>query len=164
MCDKSEGNSFSIDSGLKMLSKKDHTILSILQKNARTPISEISRNVNLSENGVRYRLEKLEKEGYIKTYTVLLNTKKFGKNIFAIFNLEIEPKDIQKSTKKLIKIDQFIKIYQTTGRYSIKALGFFSNQEELSNFLDDLLIDNSSIKSYNIDIITKNIKDDIYQI
>lgn len=75
-----------------MVSKVDNKILEILQQDVRTPISKIAKEVGLSENGVRYRLEKLEKEGYIKSYTILLNPRKFGKKLLAIFNLEVEPK------------------------------------------------------------------------
>ncbi len=44
-----------------MVSKVDNKILEILQGDVRTPVSKIAKEVGLSENGVRYRLEKLEK-------------------------------------------------------------------------------------------------------
>ena len=147
-----------------MVSKKDEVILSILQKGARTPISEIAKEVGLSENGVRYRLEKLEDEGYIKNYAVLLNPKKFGKKTFAIFNIEMEPKKTRESIQKLMEIDEFTKIYQTTGQYSIKAFGLFNDEEELTNFIHNRLLFDIPVRNYSIEIITKNIKDSIYQI
>lgn len=147
-----------------MVSKKDEVILSILQNGARTPISEIAKEVDLSENGVRYRLEKLEEEGYIKNYTVLLNPKKFGKSTFAIFNLEMEPKKTKESIKKLMFIDEFIKIYQTTGQYSIKALGLFNDDEELTNFINNRLLYELPVQNYSVEIVTKSIKDSIYLI
>jgi Lrp/AsnC family transcriptional regulator for asnA, asnC and gidA len=147
-----------------MVSKKDELILSILQQGARTPISEIAKEVDLSENGVRYRLEKLEDEGYIKNYTVLLNPKKFGKRTFAIFNLEMEPKKTKESIKKLMDIEELIKIYQTTGQYSIKAFGLFNDEEELTNFINNRLLYEIPVQNYSVEIITKNIKDSIYHI
>ena len=147
-----------------MVSKKDQVILSILQNGARTPISEIAKEVNLSENGVRYRLEKLEDEGYIKNYTVLLNPKKFGKHTFAIFNLEMEPKKTNESIKKLMQIDEFIKIYQTTGQYSIKAFGLFNDEEELTSFINNHLLYEIPVQNYSVEIITRSIKDSIYYV
>jgi DNA-binding Lrp family transcriptional regulator len=98
-----------------MVSRVDNKILAILQSDVRMPISKIAREVSLSENGVRYRLEKLEKEGYIKSYTILLNPKKFGKKTLALFNLEVEPRAMKSTLPKLARLDEFIKIYQTTG-------------------------------------------------
>ena len=46
-----------------MLSKIDKKILELLQKDARVPITHIAREVNMSENGVKYRLDKLEEKG-----------------------------------------------------------------------------------------------------
>lgn len=147
-----------------MVSKKDEIILSILQNGARTPISEIAKKVNLSENGVRYRLEKLQDEGYITNYTVLLNPKKFGKRTFVIFNLEMEPKKTNESIKQLAQIDEFIKIYQTTGQYSIKAFGLFDDEEELTNFINNRLLHEIPVRNYSVEIITKSIKDSIYHV
>ncbi|WP_094227106.1 Lrp/AsnC family transcriptional regulator [Methanolobus psychrotolerans] len=147
-----------------MVSKKDEIILSILQNGARTPISEVAKTVGLSENGVRYRLEKLEDEGYIKNYTVLLNPKKFGKRIFAIFNLEMEPKKTNESIKKLIQIEELIKIYQTTGQYSIKAFGLFNDEDELTSFINNRLLCEIQVRNYSVEIITKSIKDSVYHV
>ena len=147
-----------------MVSKKDTKILEILQKEARTPISEIAKLVNLSENGVRYRLEKLEKEGYIKNYVLLLNPNKFGKKTLAFFNLEMQPKKMKSSLKKIIGVEEFIKIYQTTGQYSIKAIGLFDDDTDLTNFINNKLLMDFPIQNYTVEIVTNSIKDTIYYI
>ncbi|KXS44538.1 MAG: putative transcriptional regulator [Methanolobus sp. T82-4] len=147
-----------------MVSKKDILILSILQEGARTPISEIAKQVGLSENGVRYRLDKLEEEGYIKNYVVLLNPKKFGKNTFAIFNLEMEPKKMKTGLNKLRSMEEFTRIYQTTGQYSIKAFGLFDDEEDLTAFINEKLLTELPVRNYSVEIVTKNIKDTIYNV
>lgn len=147
-----------------MVSKKDEKILEILQNGARTPISEIAEQVNLSENGVRYRLEKLENEGYINNYTILLNPGKFGKKTLAFFNMEMQPKKMKSSLKNLVEIEEFIKIYQTTGQYSIKAVGLFNDEADLSNFINSKLLLHFPIQNYSVEIVTKRIKDTVYNI
>lgn len=147
-----------------MVNKKDLMILSILQEGARIPVSEIAKKVGLSENGVRYRLEKLEEEGYIKNYVVLLNPKKFGKKTFAMFNMELENRQIKASIRKLAEIEELIRIYQTTGQYSIKAFGLFDDEDELTDFINDRLLQEIPIRNYSVEIITKSIKDGIYSV
>lgn len=147
-----------------MVNKKDLMILSILQEGARIPVSEIAKKVGLSENGVRYRLEKLEEEGYIKNYVALLNPIKFGKKTFAIFNMELENRQIKTSIRKLAEIEELIRIYQTTGQYSIKAFGLFDDEEDLTDFINDRLLQEIPIRNYSVEIITKSIKDGIYSV
>ncbi len=147
-----------------MVSKVDNKILEILQRDVRTPISKIAKEVGLSENGVRYRLEKLEKEGYIKSYTILLNPRKFGKNLLAIFNLEVEPKAMMTTLPKLVELDEFIKIYQTTGQFSINAIGLFDNEESLTTFINNKLLFEFPIQNYTVDIVMRKVKDTDYEI
>lgn len=147
-----------------MVSKKDTIILKILQNKARTSIAEIAKHVGLSENGVRYRLEKLEEEGYIENYAVLLNPMKFGKRTLAFFNLEMQPKKMRDGLKNLKEIDEFIKIYQTTGSYSIKAIGLFDDEKELTIFINNKLLHHFPIQNYKVEIVTNCIKDTVYNI
>jgi DNA-binding Lrp family transcriptional regulator len=147
-----------------MVSKVDNKILEILQLDVRTPISKIAKEVGLSENGVRYRLEKLEKEGYIKSYTLLLNPRKFGKRILAIFNLEVEPKAMRSTLPKLVGLDEFIKIYQTTGHFSINAVGLFDNEESLTAFINNKLLLEFPIQNYTVEIVMRKVKETDYEI
>ena len=147
-----------------MISKIDRKILELLQKDARMPITKIAKNVNMSENGVKYRLEKLEEKGIIKRFAALIDPRKIGKSIMAIFNIEVEPKTMRKSIPLLRKTDDFIKIYHTTGNYSITAIGVFENNESLTNFINNKLLIDFPIQNYTVDIVTKQYKDSIYLI
>jgi DNA-binding Lrp family transcriptional regulator len=147
-----------------MVSKVDNKILEILQRDVRTPVSKIAKEVGLSENGVRYRLEKLEKEDYIKSYTILLNPKKFGKKLLAIFNLEVEPKAMRSILPKLAGLNEFIKIYQTTGQFSINAIGLFDNEENLTRFINNKLLFEFPIQNYTVEMVIKKVKDTDYEI
>ena len=120
-----------------MISKTDKKILQLLQNNARMPISQIAKEVNMSENGVKYRMESLEKKGIVKRYTVLVDPKTVGKQITAIFNIELEPRDIEKHIHSMVKIREFITIFQTTGEFSVIAIGLFDSHENLTEFINN---------------------------
>ena len=51
----------------------DRQIISILQKNARSSISEISSRVNLSIPATSDRIRKIEAAGIIMQYTAIVN-------------------------------------------------------------------------------------------
>jgi Lrp/AsnC family transcriptional regulator for asnA, asnC and gidA len=141
-----------------MVSRKDQKIVELLQKDARTPISEISREVGLSENGVRYRLEKLEESGYITSYTALLNPAKFGKNVMAVFNVNTKPTDTKMVITELTKLEELTRVYQTTGQYSVMALGLFGDNQELNTFVTSKL-NLEGILDFSVDVVTRKVKD-----
>jgi Lrp/AsnC family transcriptional regulator for asnA, asnC and gidA len=145
-----------------MVSKIDEKILGLLQDDARIPITKIAQEVNMSENGVKYRLEKLEERGIIRRFAVLIDPIKVGKKVMAIFNIDVEPKKIRNAIPKLKKIENFIKIYNTTGDYSITAIGLFDSNESLTNFINYKLLVDLPIKDYKLNIVTKKYKDSIY--
>ncbi|MGB0901759.1 Lrp/AsnC family transcriptional regulator [Halocynthiibacter sp.] len=52
------------------MDRTDQAILNELSENARIPVAELSKKVNLSRNALRNRLSKLEADSIIKKYTI----------------------------------------------------------------------------------------------
>jgi len=146
-----------------MVSRKDMDILAILQENARTSIAEISRQVGLSENGIRYRLEKLEKMGYITSYTALLNPRKFGKKVTAVFHLNTIPRSTPSVIARLKDMAELDTIYQTTGNFSIMATGLFEDTEELNAFVTKKLAC-PGIVDFSFEVVTRKHKEGPFSI
>lgn len=69
----------------------DRKIIEMLQKNARTPVKEIAKEVFLSSPAVSARIEHLEKNGLITGYHAQINPVFLGYHIKAFINLEVEP-------------------------------------------------------------------------
>ena len=141
------------------LDKVDRKIISLLRENSRITISDVSREItDLTESAIRYRLERLEKEGFIKNYTIVLNSTKFNKKFPVIFNLKVLPEDVQKAIEYLKKIDSLSHVYLTTGTYSVVAIGYFSNPKEITDFIMDRLKDVPMV-DYDIAQILRKEKD-----
>lgn len=54
----------------KQLDQRDHKLLALLTGNARIPVADLARKVDLSRTAVRHRIEKLEQHGFIQGYTL----------------------------------------------------------------------------------------------
>jgi Lrp/AsnC family transcriptional regulator for asnA, asnC and gidA len=118
------------------LDKIDKKIIELLKENSRMTISDISREIkDLTESTIRYRLEKLDQEGYIKNYTIVLDSKKFEKNISVIFNLKVLPEHVDKAIEYLKELEPLSNIYLTTGTYPIVVMGYFKNQKGITEFI-----------------------------
>ncbi|MBY5834553.1 Lrp/AsnC family transcriptional regulator [Rhizobium ruizarguesonis] len=63
------------------LDRTDEQIVAALKANARTSHAELSAKVNLSRNAVRVRIERLEREGFIKGYTIITGDGATSRNV-----------------------------------------------------------------------------------
>ncbi|MEL5725305.1 winged helix-turn-helix transcriptional regulator, partial [Lactiplantibacillus pentosus] len=56
-----------------MLTDADHALLSLLRENARASTADLARKLGVSRTTVQSRIERLEKRGMIRGYSVLLS-------------------------------------------------------------------------------------------
>ncbi|MBY3246167.1 Lrp/AsnC family transcriptional regulator [Rhizobium laguerreae] len=64
-----------------LLDRTDEQIVAALKANSRTSHAELSAKVNLSRNAVRVRIERLEREGFIKGYTIVTGDGATSQNV-----------------------------------------------------------------------------------
>jgi len=57
----------------------DRRILGVLQKTGRISNADLAETVNLSASACHRRVQRLEKEGYIRDYVALLDARKMGR-------------------------------------------------------------------------------------
>ena len=69
----------------------DRKILSLLAKNARMPVKEIAEQVALTSPAVSSRIHKLETDGIISGYTVVLNRPADRVYVDALISLSVTP-------------------------------------------------------------------------
>ncbi|UCG68734.1 MAG: winged helix-turn-helix transcriptional regulator [Thermoplasmata archaeon] len=144
------------------LDKIDRKIIELLKENSRMTISDITREIkDLTESTIRYRLENLDQEGYIKNYTVVLDSKKFEKNISVIFNLKVLPEHIDKAIEYLRELGTLSSVYLTTGTYPIVVIGYFKNQKEITEFITKKL-KNVPLVDYDVAQILKKERETHY--
>jgi len=74
---------------LKELERK---LLSELMKNSRRSDRELAKAIGVSQPTTTRLRTKLEKEGYIKEYTIIPNFSKIGYNIMALNFVKLDPK------------------------------------------------------------------------
>ena len=75
---------------MEKLDDIDLKILSIIQDNARVPISKLAKQVGLSPPSVHERISKLEERGVIVEYVAVLDAKKLGKSLTAFIGITLD--------------------------------------------------------------------------
>lgn len=99
----------------------DRKILEVLMQNARTPYKDIAKHALISDVAVHKRIKKLEEEGTVKAYTVLVDQKKYGKELTAIITVKCELGKTPEIAERLSKVEDVSEVYTTVGEYDLVA-------------------------------------------
>jgi Lrp/AsnC family transcriptional regulator, leucine-responsive regulatory protein len=98
-------------------------ILNILQKKARIPNIEVSRQVGLAPSAVLERIRKMEKQGIIDGYEVRLNPQRFNRSQVAFVHIKTNPAMCDQVGKQLSLIPEVQEVHFVSGNdcYLIKV-------------------------------------------
>jgi len=119
-----------------MLSDKDEELLSILRCNARASISDIARATGVSRTAIQNRLTKLENNGVIKAYSIVLGSEYTSQLVSANVSLKVNPNLRETICIALRKIHQISHIYSISGEYDLLVTIQAQNLEKLSSILN----------------------------
>ena len=72
------------------LDETDIKILKLLQQNSHMTVKELAARVHLSTSPTFERQKRLEREGYIKRYTAVVDHHKMGHNVIVLCNIRLK--------------------------------------------------------------------------
>ena len=121
-----------------MMDHIDQQIVSILQKNARTPLKVIAEQAYLSSPAVSARIERLEKAGIIKGYSAQVNVERLGYHHMAFINLEVQPKQKNQFYPFIESCPNVLECNCVTGQFSMLIKVAFQSTVELDQFIGRL--------------------------
>lgn len=120
------------------MDKIDKKLISLLQKNARYSLKQLAEQVFLSSPAVSTRIERLEREGYIRSYQAEVDEEKLGYHILAFINMEMLPKLKPTFYPFVDECPNVLECYCITGSYSILMKVAFASTQELDGFIGKL--------------------------
>ncbi len=127
------------------LKESDYNLLSYLYHNNRESITKIAKATKLTREQVDYKIKKYIDTGLIKGFHTLFDYGKFGYNHFVILLLKFEKtSSINIFSQKLNKNKNCISYGHVYGKYDLFLNCIFKNEEELSNFISDLISDKTN--------------------
>ena len=132
-----------------MLDELDRALIRELASNARTPLAEVARRLGVARTTLAERLEKLEREGYIRGFTLSIEPGKLGYKFLAFIlvkvrrggfrgersNQELLAEDIVKDCSSKRGMPWVEEIHIVTGEYDLLLKVWAREWDELTNFL-----------------------------
>ncbi len=115
----------------------DKAILRVLMQNARTPVQEIARQLDLSGSAVHQRLKKLEDVNLITGSYLKLNPASLGYSTTAYIGVYLDKAMRNpEAVAQLKKIPEVVECHYTTGNWSILIKILCKNNEHLMQLLN----------------------------
>jgi len=127
---------------INMFDKKDQMILEELKKNSRNSIKNIASNVKIPRITVHDRIQKMIKNGIIKSFNVTIDYKKIGLStevfIFVSFlpNVDISQRELAKRISKLPGVSE---VHIISGEYDLILKARGKSLEEIGKLVVDKL-------------------------
>jgi len=129
----------------RKLDRIDRKILAELQRNARVSYVELGNSVGLSTSPCIERVKRLEQDGYIKSYTAILNPEKLdaGLMVYVEIKLEYDDRDIFEQFKRAaLLMPNLLECHLLSGDFDylmkIRVADMASYREMLGDILHDL--------------------------
>ncbi len=102
------------------LDELDHQILEALIENARTPFTDIAKNLLVSAGTIHVRVKKMEDEGVIKGSTLSVDYNKMGFTFIAYVGVFLEnSSETMEVVDKIKLIPEVTVAHLTTGKFSV---------------------------------------------
>ena len=116
----------------------DETDVKILKKmliDARMSYRRIAEEIGVSPPTVLARVEKLEKDGIIRSYSALLDHEKLGYDLTSIIEITAAKGKIVDLEKQIAKFPNVCAVYDITGLTDMIVVAKFKNRTDLSRFV-----------------------------
>jgi len=97
------------------LDEIDYRILGALRADARTPFTEIGRALGISDATVHVRVKRMIDGGVIKSYTIKVDERAFGRNVHGFVLLNVKPGFLEDVANRLAENKRVSAIYEIHG-------------------------------------------------
>jgi Lrp/AsnC family transcriptional regulator, regulator for asnA, asnC and gidA len=140
----------------------DIKIINLLMEDGRMPASEMARRIGgISERVIRYRIDRIVKEGYIKI-SAINNPRSMGYTVTADVFLEVESNAILQVAKKTAEFDCVSYVACAIGENDISVQVVGHDTDEVYQFVTDVIGKIPGVRKTTTSIVPLVLKD-VYQ-
>ena len=145
---------------------KEKRILEILQENCRLTVKEIARKIDSPITTIYSKLKKLEKKGYIKKYTAIINEKKLGltTTAYILLSFSYETKngrklDQREVARRIARIPEVQEAHIVTGDWDIILKVRVKDVDDLGKFIIDKLRRIEGVEKTLTSVVLETVKE-----
>lgn len=121
-----------------MLDNVDKFLLRTLQTDGRLSNVELARKVSLSPPAAHARLRRLEKDGYIRQYSAVVDREKAGYDLLCFIHISLQMHQVvqvEKFREATRKMPEVLECHHITGEYDYLLKVVLKNRKDLERFV-----------------------------
>jgi len=144
------------------IDEKDKQLLSLLQKNCKLSLRELSQITEMRETTIFARIKRLENAGIIKEYRAILDPKAIGKNVLAFVLIKYDPSAGIKQrevAEKIANLPEIQEVHIIAGDWDIIAKVREKDVEGLGKAVLDKIREIKGVKETVSLIVFESIKE-----
>ncbi len=145
--------------GKMNLDETDVKVLKTLTEDARLSSRQVAKQCDISIGTVLSRIKRMEEEGIIKGYTVLLDQEKLGYELTVVTEITVSKGRLLEMENEIARIPNVCCVYDLTGLSDAAIIAKFKSREELSKFTKRLL-SLPYVERTNTHVVLTTIKED----
>lgn len=142
-----------------VLNETDMKILQVLLEDARFSSRQIAKKVGVSVGTVLSRIKKMEEDGLIKGYSVIMNHERLGYELTVVMEVTVSKGRLVEMENEIAKIPNVCSVYDVTGLTDAFIIAKFKTREELGRFTKRLLA-LPYIERTNTHVVLTTVKED----
>ncbi|MEM3929750.1 MAG: Lrp/AsnC family transcriptional regulator [Candidatus Korarchaeum sp.] len=116
----------------------DLEILRLMQRNARTPYSEIAKKLGIPEATVKYRVRKLIERGIVRGFYTLLDPDKVGFPFSLIILVDALPEELDEVFDHVRGMREAAHVFKVTGKYNVVAIFHARDMDHVSRISESV--------------------------
>jgi DNA-binding Lrp family transcriptional regulator len=141
------------------LDETDVKILKVLTVDARLSSRQIAKKCDISIGTALSRIKRMESEGIIKGYTVLLDQEKLGYELTVVTEITVSKGRLLETENEIARIPNVCCVYDLTGLTDAAIVAKFKSREDLSRFTKHLL-SLPHVERTNTHVVLTTLKED----
>jgi len=141
------------------LNETDLKILQILLEDARFSSRQVAKKVGVSVGTVLSRIKRMEEEGLIKGYSVIMDHERIGYQLTVVMEVTVSKGRLVEMENEIAKISNVCSVYDVTGLTDAFIIAKFKSREELGRFTKRLLA-LPYIERTNTHVVLTTVKED----
>ncbi|MEM4703767.1 MAG: Lrp/AsnC family transcriptional regulator [Candidatus Bathyarchaeia archaeon] len=141
------------------LDETDIKILEALTLDSRLSSRQIAKECKISVGTALTRIKRMEKEGIIKAYTVMLDHEKLGYELTIVSEITVSKGRLLEMENEIARLPNVCCVYDLTGMIDAVIIAKFKSRQELSKFTKRLLT-LPYVERTNTHVVLTTIKED----
>jgi DNA-binding Lrp family transcriptional regulator len=135
----------------------DRRIVEKLARDARVSNRQIAAELQVTEGTIRSRIKRLQAERLIQ-FTVVTDFRLAGSPNLVMIGIQADPSRVATLAQQLADIKEIGCVIVLLGRYSLLAMGLFTNIEQLNELITSRIRSLEGVRDVETSISVHNVK------